>query len=958
MLNPKVLYRVLVILSLLVFAVSGLSCTRPEVAEEEYGQPQVSLFFSGVALPGGAELVVAADGLDAFSAEAWVLKGSQEQVVEFYQDNKMMRQAGWSLERGGSGTDSATGETVFYRLWKRDSDQVVVSIRSVDDASTRITLATPVIFPDKWLSSAVHRAADAVGPLTGVDLERVTELVVPGENIEDLSGIAELANLTTLDLSRNRISDIGPLRHLSSLEVLDLRDNHVRDIQALARENLPNLRLLYLENNDINLAAGTADRAVVDNLLASGCDVQVALLEDPGEFAAVVPGTGYATYQDNPVEITPAASDYQVAADLSNITNRDDFTFSSEAQELLVRNGFVVVPGRHREYFMLYEINRYSTIPNFITTDSLLHNYHLFFSHLLRVIEKEQLVSKLEQLTDAMLTQSLEYYQELKGTAWENAAMRNVAFFAVAGKLLDTGMEVPAMVAGVVDEELALIDSHRGIDPSPLMNLGGSSTAEGLMEDYSQYIPRGHYNTDELSQYFKAMMWYGRLTFRLKSEDETRSAVLITRALDEGTNLATWDVIYEPTNFFVGKSDDITYSQYKELLIEAYGDEPELEELVSSQDKWVAFLERAAELEPPQINSMPIFDEETHPDREREIKGFRFMGQRFTLDASIFQRLIYREVKTNETGARRMLPMGLDIPAALGSEEAYAILDSMGETHYKNYPENMAKMREFIANLDGETWQQNLYWGWLHALKPLVVPEGEGYPPFMRNTAWVRKELNTFLGSWTELKHDTILYAKQVYAEMGGGYGGDDRGYVEPNPEVYGRVASLVRMTREGLLARGLLSIRDKESLMRLEELALSLKTISEKELSDTPLSDEDYDLICSYGGQLEHFWLDAMRDEGIDHRSAISNRPAALIADVATDPNGGVLEEATGYVYEIYVVVPVDGSLRITKGGVYSYYEFTWPLSDRLTDQKWREMLDSGQAPALPEWTNAFVAP
>jgi len=119
LLNPKVLYRVLVILSLLVFAVSGLSCTRSEVAEEEHGQPQMSLFFSGVALPGEAELVVPADRLDAFPAEAWVLKGSQEQVVEFYQDNKMIRQAGWSLERGGSGTDSATGETVFYRLWRR-----------------------------------------------------------------------------------------------------------------------------------------------------------------------------------------------------------------------------------------------------------------------------------------------------------------------------------------------------------------------------------------------------------------------------------------------------------------------------------------------------------------------------------------------------------------------------------------------------------------------------------------------------------------------------------------------------------------------------------------------------------------------------------------------------------------------------------------------------------------------
>ena len=35
----------------------------------------------------------------------------------------------------------------------------------------------------------------------------------------------------------------------------------------------------------------------------------------------------------------------------------------------------------------------------------------------------------------------------------------------------------------------------------------------------------------------------------------------------------------------------------------------------------------------------------------------------------------------------------------------------------------------------------------------------------MLNQAWAHKELNTFLGSWTELKHDTILYTKQNYAK-------------------------------------------------------------------------------------------------------------------------------------------------------------------------------------------------
>lgn len=183
----------------------------------------------------------------------------------------------------------------------------------------------------------------------------------------------------------------------------------------------------------------------------------------------------------------------------------------------------------------------------------------------------------------------------------------------------------------------------------------------------------------------------------------------------------------------------------------------------------------------------------------------------------------------------------------MGSNEAYAILQSMGETNYKKYPENMAGMKEHIKNLGKETWTQNLYWGWMYALLPLTVEKPEGYPSFMRSQAWERKELNTFLGSWTELKHDTVLYAKQVYAECGGGDDQvDDRGYVEPNPVLYARLASLTRMTREGLKTRGLLNQGDDESLGRMEKLALYLKNISEKELNNAPLSDEEYKFIRS----------------------------------------------------------------------------------------------------------------
>ena len=183
--------------------------------------------------------------------------------------------------------------------------------------------------------------------------------------------------------------------------------------------------------------------------------------------------------------------------------------------------------------------------------------------------------------------------------------------------------------------------------------------------------------------------------------------------------------------------------------------------------------------------------------------------------------------------------------------------------------------------------------------------------------------------------------------------------------------AVMVRLISNPYLSRGVfwanydlgegkvgLNEQDKASLERMEELVLSLKTISEKELSNTPLTDEEYELIRSYGGQLKDFWLDALKGEGINDSSTANDRPAALVADVATNSDGGqVLEEATGSIFDICVVVPVDGKLKIAAGGIYSYYEFPWPLNDRLTDTKWREMQKNGQTPPLPGWTNAFIA-
>jgi hypothetical protein len=694
-------------------------------------------------------------------------------------------------------------------------------------------------------------------------------------------------------------------------------------------------------------------------------------LPTPGALVSAKPI--FAPFEEPAVEVVPAIHHEPIAPDLSNV--RVSFALSEVQQERLARDGFVVSPGAEKEFFTVYEKARYANVPIFVTSDSLLHVYHLLFDKVLRTAEVQYFIPLLRDLNQALLAQTDSQYQVLRGTGWEDAARRTVAFVGVASKLLDPHVQVPDYAADLVEDELALVEDAAGILPSPLF--------PGLEygEDYTQYIPRGHYTkSDELKAYFKSMMWYGRMTFRLKTDKpevgraETRSALLLVHALrtaevSHRPALEAWADLYNPTVFFVGRSDDLTVLQYIEVIDAVYGQGVILTAL--ADDALLdTFIEAANKLPPPRILGMVIMDTD---EIEETTKGLRFMGQRFVPDAYIFRQLIYRNVGTRDH--RRGLPKGLDILAAMGSQRAYQILDEMGETAYEKYPQQMAKVQDWVSGLSVEEWTETLYNSWLYCFHPLLEMPGEGYPAFMQSPAWVDKQLHTVLGSWAELKHDTILYAKQVYAELGAGPMPPEpvppKGYVEPVPRFYARLAALTAMTRQGLGDRGLLAEQDDYSLQRLEELARAFQTMAEKELQGESLTEEEYAVIRFYGGDLEHLTMaaaDTPAGESGGQAYMEEEPQAAVIADVATDPdpegdgipNPVVLEEAVGRVNEIHVVVPVveeDGAtyLQVAKGGVFSYYEFPWPAEDRLTDEKWRQMLDEGQAPPPPEWISSF---
>lgn len=700
-----------------------------------------------------------------------------------------------------------------------------------------------------------------------------------------------------------------------------------------------------------------------------------ATSEMPSTSTSVPPPAGvypppFATYKKAAARL-PASfrgGGYTLPMDLTRVRGVDVLELTAAQRALLAQNGFVVaapVPGQYREFYQLYEVSRYTNLPVFITTDSVYHVYHLLFDKMLRDLERDYFIADLRALTSALLAATASQYASLRGTALEEQALRNVAFFGVADRLLGLSDSIPAEAQPLVDAELALIQSASGPAVSPIWDRADLAPDKKLIEEYSQYIPRGHYTrSEELKAYFRAMMWYGRLTFRLMDDFETQRALLLVQAMRSASTadgvpaLTRWQRIYDPTVFIVGKADDLGIYEYGALSDQIFGDSPSLTDFADPA-RFAQFKQASAALPPPQINSMWVW---IWQDQETVTKGFRFMGQRFTLDAYVFGQLIWRKVGT--TDQPRGLPKGLDFFAAMGSEEALSILtEEMNESRYANYDSQMAKVRAEIAALGEDSWTQNLYWSWLYALQPLLEPKGEAYPPFMQTQAWTRKDLQTALGSWTELKHDTILYAKQVMAEMGGGEGEElpPHSYVEPNPEAYARLLALAQMTYDGLAARGLLSDLMRANLENLISELQFLKDIAERELNGEPISEDEYWHMTYWGGILEQFTLAAADVEGEGNRPVLEDQKAALVADVATGTNDlqtlVVLEEAIGQPTPIYVILP-DSPWRVAVGAVFTYYEFTVPPAGRMTDEQWQAQVETGNAPPQPEWTQTFIAP
>jgi hypothetical protein len=224
-------------------------------------------------------------------------------------------------------------------------------------------------------------------------------------------------------------------------------------------------------------------------------------------------------------------------------------------------------------------------------------------------------------------------------------------------------------------------------------------------------------------------------------------------------------------------------------------------------------------------------------------------------------------------------------------------------------------------------------------------------------------QLHPFLQS---LAQKQVLYAKQPVAECGGPDEFADQHYVEPNIRLYSKLLYLTDVTASILDKKGMLNERlsgGVESYMKFLNLLISC---SKKELKNEPLSEEEKKQLLWCGGTIEDIILSFTYASPDGSENEVTDM---LATDIATCL-GTYLTLGTGYFDEIYVVVPVEGKLYLSRGAVYSFYEFTG--NTRLTDEEWwslqgihkvqadfGEYMEQGEPskslPKQPDWTKYF---
>ncbi|MEI7451707.1 MAG: DUF3160 domain-containing protein [Candidatus Falkowbacteria bacterium] len=622
-----------------------------------------------------------------------------------------------------------------------------------------------------------------------------------------------------------------------------------------------------------------------------------------------------------------------------------------------------------------------------VTPDTVLHSYHKYFELTLEQLEQHELSQALgnflsglhANLAVAVKNSSGEvkaHYQNVEAqivlaqVLFENKNVAKPDYFtnpedeqkyseqdktidslANAEKILKKySNDLTPELITAIKTDLTEIYAADKIGASPLFK----PYDDQIKTDYTQFTPRSHYaKNSTLRAYFRTMMYLGRSSYLLNSNLGLADANLLVKQMNvkngTSTPLAAWEKITAVTGFYAGQSDDLSYHEYQDFVTSVLGTNNQSDAALIAPANLANLAANLDKLRKPKILSDVIVDEnigaKTKDDLLKQSLSFRVFGQKFSFDAWILNDLTAGQEKTEVK--LPSMPSALFVPAAFGDQSAknYAGQFLQQSANFNNDELNgfMGKLEQKTSDIkkvkDNE-WFGSLGSSWLYILGSLTHDYGQNYPLYMQAKNFLSKQIQTFLGSYAELKHDTLLYAKQSYAEMGAG--GDDRptppvvkGFVEPNLEFWRRFNSLLDRTKQlfddNKLFEGNAAA---DRLASFKTISTLYAKIAEQELRGEVISEDDYETL-----RTTRLSFMAQPFEAVDPSE--TSGQTALIADIHTDMiSGQILYEATAKPYLMLAIVGNENSPRVAAGLVYNHYELTDKIGTRLTDEAWRDQV------------------
>lgn len=591
---------------------------------------------------------------------------------------------------------------------------------------------------------------------------------------------------------------------------------------------------------------------------------------------------------------------------------------------------FALVKAEHEQLFYVYDENQYMYIPNFVTTDLYLQLMHKYLSGQMQDIEEKKLIGIVSQLLKGLYEKSKQSLgtSPTASTLWANTYLA-IAYTAISGEkvAVDPGM------AATYTRECSDIKQAQG---------SGSEFLDAPFMDYSMFTPRGNYTeTEAMKRYFRCIKWLN--TAPIASDDATKFKAALQMAYwikNDPTLSKNYRTFDEVTHLLAGEEDNVSISHLIRILDKT--GVTQLQELTKDPvlDKIQTEIRKLdVDRIKPVGASAAVTDALQQP-------AILFTAGRYSLDAEIFTKLVH--ILRNPS-PKRPYPKGLDVFAVLGNETAKSILMNTHEEAkiWSAYPDSLQKLRKRLGKNAFEG--KNMYSKTMEAIHALSKPVSKDAPLFMQTKAWQRKNLQTSLAAYAELKHDLILYSEQPMAAEAGQGGGPPPpkkiSYVEPNIAFWEQAIALLNFQKQQLKQLNLLSESSEEINQDMAKLASFLLQISRKEIAGEMVTDKEFERLDWIGGEVERLTFSIMQTDHLPERE----KQIALVADVYTY-NNSYLETAVGLADEIYVIAEINGLPYLTRGACFSYYEFV--SSKRLTDENWQQQINAGKIPAAPVWT------